>query len=76
MLENDETSEQPGKKMVKIEGILTFADAKLKKIKLTTGKGVRWTVAVPEGLGDIVKPHWEESVIVQGRKTGDKKMIL
>jgi hypothetical protein len=76
MLENGETNEKPDKKMVKIKGILTFADAKLKKIKLTTSKGVRWTVEVPEGLGDIVKPYWEESVIVQGRKTGDKKMTL
>jgi hypothetical protein len=74
--EKDETEEKPDKKMVEIKGVLTYADAEKKKIKLTTSKGERWDVIVPEGLSDIVKPYWEEMVTVWGMKSGIKKVVL
>ncbi len=60
---------------IEIEGILSFADAKKNKIKLSNNK-VTFEIEVPKGLlSDVVKPFFEDYVIVKGIKNG-KKIIL
>ena len=58
------------RKILTITGILRFADAiktERPKIKLIDENGVAHNIIVPEGMmSDIVKPLWEEPVIVTG----------
>ena len=54
-------------KLITIKGILKFADAAKSKIKLVDEDGKPHTIIVPEGmLSDIVRPKWEETVMVTG----------
>ncbi len=56
---------------IEIQGILSFADAKKSKIKLTDSKNKDFNIIVPKGLlSDIVKPHFEEVVIIKGLISG------
>jgi len=61
---------------LEIKGILNFADAKKNKIKLTTENNKTWNVIVPDGLGEIVKPYWEEDVIVIGIEQEKNKTVV
>jgi len=58
------------RKIQTITGTLRFADAtkiERPKIKLIDESGVAHNIIVPEGMmSDIVKPLWEEPVIVTG----------
>lgn len=65
--ELQEKEHEKKKKPVEVTGTLSYADADQKKIKLTDEKGKRYMVNVPEGLlSDIVKPYWEDVVVVSG----------
>jgi hypothetical protein len=67
----EQETKKKDEKMVSVAGMLSYADAHQKKIKLTDEKGKKYKVSVPEGLSDIVKPYWEEIVLVSGRQKGD-----
>lgn len=76
-MEKEPDSPESESKIVEIKGNLDFADAAKNKIKLTTEDNKRWNVIVPDGLGDIVKPYWEEDVIVRGvEKEKNKTLVL
>lgn len=67
------------KKAIRIEtiGVLSYADAKYRKIKITEPVGKVYTVKVPEGLlADVVKPYWEDTVRVIGTLTGKTITLL
>lgn len=58
---------------IEITGTLSFADSKKSKIKLTDSKNIDYNIEVPQGLlADIVKPYFEETVIIKGIKKGKK----
>lgn len=60
-------------KEIEITGTLSFADSKKSKIKLTDSKNTDYEIEVPQGLlSDIVKPYFEETVIVRGIQEGKK----
>lgn len=60
---------------IEIEGFLSFADAKKNKIKLSNGK-VSSEIEVPKGLlSDVVKPFFEDYVIITGTKNGNKIIL-
>ncbi len=58
-----------------VTGTLTYADAQKKKIKLIEENGKSHSIIVPSGLSDIVKPYWEESVIITGKVRKNKNLI-
>ena len=61
---------------VELEGVLSFADSKKSKIKLTNNENTDFEIVVPNGLlSDIVKPFFEDVVFIKGIKSG-KKIIL
>ena len=61
------------KKEIEITGTLSFADSKKSKIKLTDAKNTDYEIEVPQGLlSDIVKPYFEETVIIRGIQAGKK----
>jgi len=61
------------KKEIAITGTLSFADSKRSKIKLTDSKSKDYEIEVPQGLlSDIVKPYFEETVIIRGIIEGKK----
>lgn len=62
--------------IVEITGILNYADAKSKCLKLTDDNNKRWIVEPSDWIRDIVKSYWEEQVRIKGHKTGDKKVKL
>lgn len=56
---------------VELVGILSFADSKKSTIKLTDENNTDYIVTVPKGLlSDIVKPYFEEEVILRGTRIG------
>jgi hypothetical protein len=56
---------------IEIIGTLSFADSKKSKIKLTDSKNVDYEIEVPQGLlSDIVKPHFEDTVLIKGVQKG------
>lgn len=58
---------------VEITGMLSFADSKKSVIKLTDANNVDFLIDVPMGLlSDIVKPYFEESVLIRGTHNGKK----
>ncbi len=60
---------------IEIEGFLSFADAKKNKIKLSNDK-VNFEIEVPKGLlSDVVKPFFEDYVIITGTKNGEKIIL-
>ena len=60
-------------KPVEITGRLSFADSKKSKVKLTDNKNKDFEIIVPKGLlSDIVKPYFEELVIIKGSQKGNK----
>ena len=61
----------PGK-IVELEGTLSFADSKKSKVKLTNKKMKDFQIIVPKGLlSDIVKPYFEERVVITGNQIGN-----
>lgn len=58
-----------------LSGILSAAD-NLGKVKITTSKGDRIPIVVPDGLSDIVKNYWEEEVTITYKLHGTKKILL
>lgn len=68
MSEESERSEN-----IVLSGILSFADSKKSTIKLTDSDNKDHIITVPKGLlSDVVKPHFEEEVVLKGIKTGNK----
>lgn len=64
-------------KPIIIEGLLSFADSKKSKIKLTDNSNTDFEIEVPNGLlSDIVKPFFEEIVIINGKKNGKKIELI
>jgi hypothetical protein len=65
-----EDGEDTTREMKSITGRLLFADAtssETQMIKLVDASGKSYRVIVPEGMmSDIVRPLWEETVIVTG----------
>lgn len=60
-------------KAVEITGTLSFADSKKSRIKLTNSKNIDYEIEVPKGLlSDIVKPYFEETVLIKGVQKGKK----
>lgn len=58
---------------ITVTGTLSFADSKKRKIKLTDSKNIDYDIEVPQGLlADIVKPYFEETVIIKGFRKGRK----
>jgi hypothetical protein len=60
---------------IRVQGRLLLADAResKRKIQLVDEDGAKYDVAVPEGMmDDIVKPLWDEMVVVIGKKVGKK----
>ena len=58
---------------VQLIGILSYADAKKRKIKLTDSNKKDYLIDVPQGLlSDIVKPYFEEIVTIQGLRKGTR----
>jgi len=63
----DETElNQNENKRIDIAGRLSAADEDKSNIRLTLDNGVKYSVTVPEGLGDIVKKYWGEQVKISG----------
>lgn len=63
---------------VSVQGRLLLADAResKRKIQLIDEDNAKYTVIVPEGMmDDIVKPLWDEIVVVTGSQVG-KKILL
>jgi hypothetical protein len=59
--------------VVEIIGTLSFADSKKSRIKLTDSKSRDYQIEVPQGLlSDIVKPYFEDTVMIKGIQTGKK----
>ncbi|WP_349912424.1 hypothetical protein, partial [Bacteroides cellulosilyticus] len=58
-----------------IIGILSAAD-NLGKVRITTNKGEKIMISVPDGLSDIVKNYWEEEVSIIFQSKGRKKVLL
>lgn len=58
-------------KSIEIIGTLSFADSKMSKIKLTDANKKDYVIIVPKGLlSDIVKPYFEDTVIIKGLQKG------
>lgn len=56
---------------VELIGILSYADSKKSTIKLTDKDNNDFIVTVPKGLlSDVVKPYFEEEVVLKGVRTG------
>lgn len=56
---------------ITVVGRLSGADSDSLKIKITTkSKNQKFNVAVPEGLGDIVRKHFEQEVRIVGMQSG------
>lgn len=71
--ESSQIDEEPKPESVKLIGVLSFADSKKSKIKLTDDNSKDFIITVPKGLlSDVVKPYFEEEVILKGIKTGKK----
>lgn len=61
--------------VIRVQGRLLLADAReaKRKIQLVDEDGTKQDVIVPEGMmDDIVKPLWDEVVVVIGKKVGRK----
>ena len=57
---------------IELIGILSFADSKKSTIKLTDKDNKDYIVTVPKGLlSDVVKPYFEEEVILKGKRVGN-----
>lgn len=72
----EDTQGESGRQQIEIIGRLLFADAKKSqgKIQVIDESGVAKSVIVPEGMmDDIVKPLWDEFVVVKGYQ--EKKKI-
>ena len=72
---NEYTHGEVSKQQIEIVGRLLFADAKKSqgKIQVIDGNGVARSVFVPEGMmDDIVKPLWDEFVVVKGYQEKSK----
>jgi len=71
ILDSNPVSEE--KIAVELFGILSFADSKNSKIKLTDKNQKDYEIIVPNGLlSDVVKPYFEESVKIKGFRIGKK----
>ena len=56
---------------IELIGVLSYADSKKSTIKLTDKDNKDYIVTVPKGLlSDVVKPYFEEEVILKGLKVG------
>lgn len=64
-------------KRIELTGRLSAADQDKSNIRLTLDNGFKYSVTVPEGLGDIVKKYWGEQVKIIGTeiKKGVVKLI-
>ncbi|GBF40713.1 hypothetical protein [Leptospira johnsonii] len=64
--------------IISIEGTLSFADAKKNKIKITDDNNKDFIILVDHAiLADIVKPLWEDKVLLKGKKiTGRNEYSL
>ncbi len=62
------TQEVPQQTETKIEvtGRLSAADSEKSNIRIIQDDGMKYSVIVPDGLGDIVKNHWEATVRIKG----------
>lgn len=61
--------------LITVQGRLLLADARetTGKIQLIDENGTKYDIVVPEGMmDDIVKPLWDEVVIVMGTRVGKK----
>jgi hypothetical protein len=76
MIESAIKTEIPQEERVRIQGQLKLADATGSRegvIGLVDEQGKQHEIIVPEGMmSDIVKPLWEDIVIVSGLKIGKK----
>lgn len=60
-------------KAIEVVGTLSFADSKRSKIKLTDSDNLDHEIEVPQGLlSDIVKPYFEDMVVIKGLQKGKK----
>ena len=61
-----------------VAGILKYADAlETNQVKLLDEDGKKWTITVPEGLmRDVVRPYFDETVHVAGRRIKGKRRSL
>lgn len=56
---------------IELIGVMSYADSKKSTIKLTDKDNKDYIVTVPKGLlSDVVKPYFEEEVILKGTKIG------
>ena len=53
---------------IEIIGTLFYADANQNRIKIKSRQNEKYNVKVPEGLGDIVRVHFEDEVKITGLK--------
>ncbi|CAG2535057.1 hypothetical protein MAR621_00171 [Maribacter dokdonensis] len=74
LIEDVESSEEIDKpENIELTGVLSFADSKKSTIKLTDSDNKDYIITVPKGLlSDVVKPYFEEEVILKGIMTGSK----
>ena len=71
--QHDRDSDQ---RVITVDGILRFADANGRTIRIHQDNGVRHNVLVPPGLlDDIVRPLWNSHVTVRGTLRGRQKII-
>jgi hypothetical protein len=67
-------------KYVKVKGQLLYADStkgKERTIKLIDEGNIKHTIIVPEGMmSDIVKPLWEETVVIDGLMIGKRIQLI
>lgn len=69
--DNDASGEQL---TAEVRGVLSLADASKNIVKITSDKD-KVEIIVPDGLSDIVRKYWDESVLVKYRVNNGKKTL-
>jgi len=65
----EQTGDNNNGKLIELIGTLSAADSDNHNLKLKVeGNKIRFSIKVPQGLGDIVKKYWEEKVLIKGNK--------
>lgn len=75
---NSSSEEKEVDKTIQVRGRLLFADARKAsgKIQLVESSGISHDISVPEGMmDDIVKPLWDEIVVVSGVRQKSKILL-
>lgn len=71
-----QTKGKSKRQLVTISGTLRMADADSSKIRLVNEEGKIYNITVPNGLTDIVRVYWEDTVTLTIAKTSKKSTLV